>query len=169
MVDATELALLLAVTSALAIPGLLKLLEFWYEFFQSRKGFIKVIYNYPNRAANHFYVKPKMKEFVCENHQYAFNDHPDYIMRYGFIPTVIVDSSCHKQIKIHNTEARDAGLPTPEQLDGLGRQAYSLGFREALKKIINIDRYFLLLGLGLLINIIATLFMVSKVIGGAPA
>jgi hypothetical protein len=162
---AGEEIIAMLVATPLLIGGVQKGMEILYENFMARRGFIKVIFAYLNRHSRPFYVKPKGGNFTIAGQSYPYTDHSDYNTRLGSMPTCFVDSKNHMQLKLFGEKDVDNKL-TPAKVDGIGQQSYSLGFRTALKKMVNFDKYFLIMIIGILICVGINILTLSKLGGG---
>jgi hypothetical protein len=144
MVDINTLAFFLAITAVFYIPGVLKLTEIVYENLMASRGFIRVYLFFINRRASTYYVKPKNKRINAAGGEFEFNDHPDFMFYFKRMPTIWIDAKTHKQLQVFNANAPQASV-SADQLDGIARHSYNIGFREALKKFVNWDKFLILI------------------------
>lgn len=146
--DMTSL-FLLVLFGFLAVPGLQKIAEEFYELFLVGRGYLKVFLFYPNRRFSYWYAKPKGNEVFVKGGRYEFSDDPDYMPTlsglFTSMPSIFLDWKTKKQIKVCRTEEVGHGEKDPRAADGAGKMAWSAGFIEGAGDMKNIKLFFMII------------------------
>jgi len=98
----------------------------------SKKGYIKVMEEMPNKKTRGFYVRPEGKQFEYKGKLYKYNPNFEYHINHRGIMTTFYDKT-RRQI-LFNTD--------PDRADGLFKvdTAAFLGFINAVKKLSKNER-----------------------------